>query len=447
MKKKVLALLLSATVMAGLLSGCGGIKASGGSGASTAGGKSESTEGTGEVEEITMLISGGTWTPGVQAVVEAAEEEIGIRVVVETRPGGPEGDNLIRTRLATGDGADIIQANSGGLLAAFNPHEYFVDLSKEGFKEVLDPMFIDGASVGDELFGIPATPFFAGGVVYNREMYEKYNLEIPDTWEELMENIRILDEAGETAVLGTYAGSGATQILWIADTYNLLQEEPDFPAEFEAGRAKWATTPAALRGFEKLAEVNPYLNADPLATTVEEGYSIMANGEAGHWFALSLWLTDAAAIHGFEQVDNLGMFGVPADAATGIERGMTMWVPTAFYANQASDNIDAVLRFFEFYVSERGQEIFFANQLAAGPSAVVGVELPENSLYAVSTQIQGYLDTGRTSPALEFLTPLKGPNAPNITQAIGAGQITPLEGATQYDEDNAQQARQLGLDW
>lgn len=32
---------------------------------------------------------------------------------VENRPGGAEGDTLVRTRLATGEAGDILQYNSG----------------------------------------------------------------------------------------------------------------------------------------------------------------------------------------------------------------------------------------------------------------------------------------------------------------------------------------------
>ncbi len=50
----------------------------------------------------------------------------------------------------------------------------------------------------------------------------------------------------------------------------------------------------------------------------------------------------------------------------------------------------------------------------------------------------------RRTPALEFLSPVKGPSLEQISVAVGTGQMTPTDGAT-YDKDVEKQAKQLGL--
>jgi raffinose/stachyose/melibiose transport system substrate-binding protein len=52
---------------------------------------------------------------------------------------------------------------------------------------------------------------------------------------------------------------------------------------------------------------------------------------------------------------------------------------------------------------------------------------------------------GRTAPALEFLSPIKGPNLENITVEVGSGIRSAADGAALYDEDVKKQAQQLGL--
>ena len=44
-----------------------------------------------------------------------------IKITSTLRPSGSEGDNLIKTRLATGDMTDMFWYNSGSLLQALNP--------------------------------------------------------------------------------------------------------------------------------------------------------------------------------------------------------------------------------------------------------------------------------------------------------------------------------------
>lgn len=57
-----------------------------------------------------------------------------------------------------------------------------------------------------------------------------------------------------------------------------------------------------------------------------------------------------------------------------------------------------------------------------------------------------YIQTsGASSPALEFLSPIKGPNLENITVEVGSGIRSAKAGAAAYDEDVKKQAQQLGL--
>ena len=59
--------------------------------------------------------------------------------------------------------------------------------------------------------------------------------------------------------------------------------------------------------------------------------------------------------------------------------------------------------------------------------------------------VQKYLTDGKASPALEFVSPIKGPNLSQITVEVGSGIKSGKEGAALYDEDVKKQAQQLGL--
>ena len=48
-------------------------------------------------------------------------------------------------------------------------------------------------------------------------------------------------------------------------------------------------------------------------------------------------------------------------------------------------------------------------------------------------------------PALEFLSPIKGPVLEQITVAVGSGLTHAEDGAALYDQDVEKQAKQLGL--
>jgi raffinose/stachyose/melibiose transport system substrate-binding protein len=81
---------------------------------------------------------------------------------------------------------------------------------------------------------------------------------------------------------------------------------------------------------------------------------------------------------------------------------------------------------------------------ASGPYRIQGATLPSNALQ-VAMDLQACIDKSATSPALEFLSPVKGPSLEQITVAVGSGLTPPAEGAAQYDKDVEKQAKQLGL--
>ena len=81
---------------------------------------------------------------------------------------------------------------------------------------------------------------------------------------------------------------------------------------------------------------------------------------------------------------------------------------------------------------------------AAGPVPLEGCKLPTD-VSQVAKDTQAYFESGKASPALEFVSPVKGPALEQICVQVGTGQVTGKEGAELYDEDVKKQAQQLGL--
>lgn len=397
-----------------------------------------------EVDVITLLIDGDMSLDAFKAVAALAETEIGVRVEYEFRHGGEEGDNIVKTRLAAGDMSDILGYNSGSLLNALNPSEYFADLSGYEWVNALDDTFKAAVTVGSETYGMPIFSSQAGAVLYSKPLYEKYGLSVPKDWAEFIANCKVLKDAGEDAVMGTFGDSWTSQVLFLGDHYNLQTQDPTFTAEFEKGNAKYSSVPAALRSFEKYAELVGYYNEDYLAATYDDGCERIANGEAGHWFILTQSLSNIYSLYGKEVVDSVGVFGVPADDGN---TGLTVWMPTAMYANKKSEKLDAILKFFEFYISKAALDTYASVSLPDGPYVVKGYQVPDTAYEPVAVDMQAYFDAGKTKVAMEFETPVKGPNLASICVEVGSGRISAEEAAKIYDEDCLKQAIQLGLDW
>lgn len=465
MKRKTISMLMCAALAGIMLAGCGAKESEGTTanvetvaenensetGAETK--SSESAKTTDEVAnsgweykeaDLTLLWIGDNSTDGIEAVCKAAEESLGIKVDIENMGGGEDADNIVKTRLASGDMSDMLCYNSGSLLAALNPSEYFYDLSGESFAETIDDNFRTAASVDSILYGIPSASTQVGAVLYNKDIYEKYGLSVPKTWEEFLANCEVLKAAGEDAVIGSFADSWTAQVPYLGDHYNVNAASPDFAQEFEAGTAKYAVNKAGLTSFQKMEDLIPYYNSDYLATSYDDACEMLVEGKGAQWFMLSSALGNMYSLYG-DDINKIGCFAIPGDDAA--NTGITVWEPNALYVNKNSEKIDDIIRFFEFYISADGLDVYTSAILPDGPYCIKGYQLPENCYDAVKQMQTEYFEIDKACVALEFQTAVKGSNCASICQELGSGQTTAAEAAAKYDQDCEKQAKQLGLEW
>ncbi len=371
----------------------------------------------------------------------------GITIEVETRPQGGEGDNIVKTRLATGDMTDVFAYNSGSLLAALSPEQSLVPVTDQEWVGALDDSFVQSVSVGDQVFGAPVGTSMGGGVLYNKAVYDELGLEIPTTWDEFMENNETIAAAGKTPVIQTYATTWTSQLFVLGDFANVLAQEPEWADDYTANQVKYADDPAALRGFEHLQEVNEagFLNEDFASATYEDGNAMLASGDGVHYPMLTFALGEIAAAFP-DQAQDIGFFALPGDDSGA--NPATVWSPGGIYLPQSTDEAkrEAALKFMAFYASPEGCEAQTEAVAPTGPYPVEGCDLPADVLPAVQ-DIQTYFDTdGGTGPALEFLSPVKGPALEQITVEVGSGIRSAEDGAALYDQDVEKQAQQLGLE-
>lgn len=395
--------------------------------------------------ELTFLIDPDTASAGYQAVFDLCEEKTGIHIETEIRASGGDGDNQVKTRLASGEMTDLCGYNSGSKLGELNPEENFIDISGEEFAQRLDDTYKTAVSAGSDtaVYGIPLTATMSGAILYNKEVYEENNLEIPHTWDDFLKNCDALKDAGIDAVVGSLGDSWTIQVPYLGDHYNVLAGEPDFAEKFEAGETKYATSEAGLKSFQKLEDLQSYFNEDYTATTYADACDKLVNGEAGHYFILTQALSSIYELYG-DEVNKIGLMGIPGDDPE--NHGLTVWEPTSIYGNANSDKKEDILRFMEFYTSDEALDAFTEAQKPDGPYCIKGYELPEDSYDAVK-QAQEYFDAGKVNVALEFQTAVKGTNCEYICSELATGQTTAEEAAQAYDDDCKKQATQLGLDW
>ncbi|NUT45531.1 MAG: extracellular solute-binding protein [Thermoactinospora sp.] len=366
-----------------------------------------------------------------------------IKIETETRPGGSEGDNIIKTRLSTGDMSDVFWYNSGSLLQALNPSQTMVDLTGDPVLANVQKDFLPVVSQDGKVFGVPGGTAMGGGILYNRKVYEQLKLEVPKTWADFMANNDKIKAAGIAPVIGTYKDTWTSQLFVLGDYYNVQAAVPTFAQDYTANKVKFAGTPAAQAGFDHLAEVHAkgHLQEGFGSATADQGMKLLAEGKAAHYPMLSAQLPPFVATMP-QAASDVGFFGIPGTDAA--KNGATIWEPAGIYIPKTTKNLQAAKKFLAFVASPAGADA--VNQVVppAGPYRITGAKLPDDAIQAAK-DLQVYVDEGRTAPALEFVSPVKGPSLEQITVAVGSGLTPAAEGAAQYDKDVEKQAKQLGL--
>jgi raffinose/stachyose/melibiose transport system substrate-binding protein len=369
-----------------------------------------------------------------------------VTIKLETRPAGTDGDNLIKTRLSTGDMSDVFMYNSGSLFQAIAPEKNLVELGDTENIGNLDKNFTSTVTANGKVYGVPWGGFMGGAILYNKDVYAKLSLQIPKTWDEFMANNAKIKASGVDPVIQTYGETWTSQLFILGDYHNVNAADPQWADKYTKNQAKYATTPAAEAGFQHLQDVHDagYENKDFASAKVGDGLRYLAQGKGAQYPILSATVSQMIADNPGSG-DKVGLFANPGTDAS--KNGLTVWSPNGVYIAKTATGakLDAAKKFLAFIASPDGCAAQTAASTPTGPYAVKGCTVGDSVPQAVK-DMQAYIDGGNSSLALEFLSPVKGPALEQICVEVGSGIRKAAAGAKLYDEDVKKQAQQLGLE-
>ncbi len=381
----------------------------------------------------------------MEALADAFHEENpNITVKVDASgPSGPEIDNVMKTRLATGEMPDMFWYNSGSLMQALNPDQTMLNIKGEDFLGNLSDTWLTAVSTDDGVFGVPVQSAGGGGILYNIPLYEQLGIEVPTTWDEFLDNAQTIKDAGYDAVELTLGDVWTSQIITLADFYNIYASDPDWATKYTDNKVNFTDDPVAVQSFTKLQDVydGGFMNEDFASAKLDDGLKAVATGTAANYPMLG-FVQSTIATNFPDNVDDVGFFGIPGDAST--TPGMTVWAPSALYAPSNTPHPDEVKEFMAFVASPAGCDTMTEALGVTGAYLVEGCTLPDSAPRLVADMLP-YFESGNTAPALEFLSPVKAPNSGSILVEVASGITSGEQGAQAYDADAAKQAQQLGI--
>lgn len=200
MKKKMISALLCTAMVVTMIAGCSEGSSDGGSQGGDSGGSTEADGGSdgGEDagsadfagEELSILVSAGWMDNRYDDTIARFEETYDVTVDLQTIPADQYSD-ILQSKLSTDSCADIfwIQSNPFAISSVIvDPEKYCIDFSDAGWKDIMPEARLSSCEYEDKLYGLQIwhnSPEYV--MVYNKTLFDELKLDIPTTYDELLE--------------------------------------------------------------------------------------------------------------------------------------------------------------------------------------------------------------------------------------------------------------------
>jgi raffinose/stachyose/melibiose transport system substrate-binding protein len=239
----------------------------------------------------------------------------------------PNADAAIRTRLVRNDVPDVMTLNGSGNFAQLARADVFYDFSQEPVLDTVNPAIVKiltdlGTSGEGEVNGIPFANN-ADGVIYNKDLFAKYGVEVPTTWDEMIAAADTFKAAGVTPFYITLKDAWTSLPAWNALASNL--PPADFWKKVDDGETSFqADYPVVAERLEQLFD---YGQEDKFSKGYEDGNRAFAEGDVPMYLQ-GIWAI--SAIRNYDPDFEIGTFALPMDTpddtrlVSGVDVALTM---------------------------------------------------------------------------------------------------------------------------
>lgn len=293
---------------------------------------------------VTYAYQNPIWNAAIENMIHEFEEaNPDITISYEVSYEDQVYEDILSKKIARNELGDIVQLK--------NPESYaqgnlLGEISDDVAGLVSSTYTLDGKTYG--VGAVEST----WGILYNKEIFQKYGLEEPATYQDFLNICGFLSRREITPI-----GVGGSDLwhmeYWVNHFFrsDIIAQDPDWLKKCQTGEVSW-TDELPQKMMEHLCEVfqDGYVNADWLTTTDTSLSYLMSQGSVAMIYT-SPW--SAASIQSMAEDMELGWFYVPDEngqicAADNLD---TFWAVT-HDCEADEDKYEAAMRFFTFFYSK-----------------------------------------------------------------------------------------------
>lgn len=384
--------------------------------------------------DITITVAASqSWIADIdRTLAEEFTAETGIKVDYQLNPDD-QYTNIVKAKLASGEGPDIFYCNGGYGMKEYLPEKYFTDLSDEPWVDRLADWAIEASTYDGKIVGLDMWSVDGWAMLYNPNIFAQYDLTVPKTFEEFKTVCAVLMEQNIRPIYMDGVDSWR-QCLWLLEMTTLVESNnPGIIDRLNTAEGKFADIPEALQATEQVKELVDlgYFGEHFLSDPWDSSFDVMANGEAAMLLTYTSFTMELEEKYPDLGADQWEMFPVPLcdNLYFSHNNGGEIEV-----INKDSKNIEACKAFFNFMAEQENAQRYYDNKknLVVSSLKDVTVETPRSWTSLIENATDGM--------GMDFASLVPYYNADNIGKAyqdLYMGGKTPMEVLEKIDEDRA----------
>ena len=354
MKKKLVTVLLMITVLTGMV-------------AATGCGNSSGKDGKIHINLV-------QYKPEAVKAFEKMEEEFNAThddIVLEIESPN-DAMTVLKTRFIKEDVPDIIGIGGDVNFSSFIDSDMLMDISDfEGISDI-KPAYLKIAKnleyVPEE--GVYSVPYVANaaGILYNKDMFDEHNWDIPTTWDEF---IALCDEIQASGIQPLYFGFKDTWTC-LAPWNSLAVDLAPADVCQQVNRGETTFSDEYREVSEKMLELLPYGPEDPYAYNYNDACTAFANGESAMYTIGNYAVPQIQSVNPDMNIDSFVMPGNNNADVNILNSGIDL----QFCVTNDCENKEAAYEVLRYLFKDETIQIYLNDQSAV-PCKEGDFELPE----------------------------------------------------------------------
>ena len=371
--RKIMAVLSAAALAAGVITGCGGASDQ------TGGESSKAVAGSVTLDFFQMKNEAKSVYDEIIAKFEA--ENPGVKI---NQISPADSETVFLTNISTGDIPDIMSVYPAeATYKSIMDEGIMADMTGEKVLENAEATAVKMCEHNGKVYTMPFA-LSSFGIFCNKDMFEEQNLELPETWDDLIKACQTFEAAGITAIAcndkdSVALGQEAERIIGIIknDVYNDFETVGTSDASFTDANLPYVRTMAVA-----MLELRKYGPKDSLAIGREQATSDFVNNKYP-MFISGTW--GLAAILKAAPEMNLSMVPIPNPA--GEVQSLPINGDIALGYSATTEHPEEALKFIEFCARPEINQLLADNE--GTPTVIKGVEYHIEPLALMKEKMAG----------------------------------------------------------